>query len=278
MPHQKKVRTIFPFTVIIKYFLLTNHRHYLVKCQSVPCRSLADYVDPKYQNNLDVFLQGGDVTGDLSVLFDVPRMPIPAGGNNAVKLCMEDIPIPTSIGGTTCDGWNKCWLIIGRRSGTDLNTDDTKYCENSDDSYRGTSPCYDCTCSGSDFGSGSVDNSQTLINGCGLSAQNIWGKSCPDVYNGRLVYPYTGTSPESYSNHSSIQINICNGKDDCQICNGGGYQPQFRVGLQWSNSAEQCYNDQPFTTSGVSSIGSRAYASSITSSLLGMILFFLQLL
>jgi hypothetical protein len=54
---------------------------------------------------------------------------------------------------------------------------------------------------------------------------------------------------DDYSNSSTIQVNICGGiEDDCNICQDGGYQPGFRVGLQWSNRMDQCFDKNPFTS------------------------------
>eukprot|EP00562_Extubocellulus_spinifer_P002529 CAMPEP_0178482032 /NCGR_PEP_ID=MMETSP0696-20121128/6519_1 /TAXON_ID=265572 /ORGANISM="Extubocellulus spinifer, Strain CCMP396" /LENGTH=256 /DNA_ID=CAMNT_0020109525 /DNA_START=169 /DNA_END=936 /DNA_ORIENTATION=- len=211
----------------------------------VPCAPLIDYVEPMYQNNLDIFLGGGEISDDVPVFFDIPRMEIPAISPQ-IKLCIEDLPIPTSVGESECNDWNKCWLVIGRHTGPNAKSEDTKNCASSDD-YRGTSPCYACTCSGSYFGSGSVPSDEPLISGCGLSSQQAWGVSCPDVNNGRM------TSMNTYSNFSTVQINICDGSGDvCEICQGGGYQPQFRVGLQWISESEQCFDEPPFTNNGYS--------------------------
>lgn len=216
---------------------------------TVSCTTLIDHVDPESQKNLDVFLGGGHITSDVPVYFQIPRWPVLAG--EQVKFCIEDIPIPISVGDSACDDWNKCWLIIGSKAGTKPDPDDVKYCENSNDSYRGTTPCYECTCKGSYFGSGFVESNRTLTSGCGLSAQEKWGVSCPDVHNGRMVLPHTG-DVGSYSNFSTAQINICSGvADDCSVCNHGGYHPQFQVGLQWASNVNQCFYEPPFTSAGI---------------------------
>ena len=214
----------------------------------VPCAPLADYVDPKYQENFDIFMAGGDVPPDLPVFLTVPRTEI-SRPNPRVKLCIEDLPIPTSIGDVPCDEWQKCWLMIGRHTGSNLNLEDVQYCKSSN-AYRGTAPCYACTCSGSDFGTGSVPPDRGLTDGCGLSSQKYWGTSCPDVMNRRSSYNAT-VGAQMYSNYSTVQIKICGGiADDCDICRGGGYQPEFRVGLQWSNRMEQCFENNPFASGG----------------------------
>ena len=213
----------------------------------VPCAPLADYVDPNYRDNFEMFMAGGDVPSDVPVMFTVPRAAI-SPPNPQVKLCIEDLPIPASVGGVSCEApdCQNCWLIIGRHTGSNLNPDDVQYCKSSD-SYRGTAPCYQCTCSGSDFGTGSVPPDRTLTDACGLNSQNNWGTTCPDVMNGRYNVTIGG-----YSNSSTIQINICGGiEDDCSICQGGGYQPSFRVGLQWSNRMDQCFANNPFTSDGL---------------------------
>lgn len=232
---------------------LTITAHFLLLASSqsepspVPCIPLSAFIEPGSQDNLDIFIGGGEVPGDVPVFFDIPRTEISASSPQ-VKLCIEDVPIPTSVGGRECDGVDTCWLVIGRHTGANPTSEDVRYCKSSDP-YRGTTPCYACTCSGATFGSGSVPDDRTLSYGCGLSAQNSWGTSCPDVYNGRLnlTHPYDGTNP-SYSNYSTVQINICGGiEDNCNVCRGGGYQPGFRVGLQWANNAEQCFADSPFS-------------------------------
>mmetsp|Transcript_16781 Transcript_16781/g.48196 ORF Transcript_16781/g.48196 Transcript_16781/m.48196 type:complete len:267 (+) Transcript_16781:59-859(+) len=210
----------------------------------VPCAPLADYVDPKYQENLEIFMLGGDVSPDLPVFFKVPRTEI-SRPNPQVKLCIQDLPIPTSVGEVPCDDWNRCWLNIGRHTGSNLNPDDVQYCKSSD-AYRGTAPCYACTCSGSNFGMGSAPPDRSLTDGCGLSSQKFWGTGCDDVMNARY-----NADASDYSNYSTVQINICGGiEDNCNICRGGGFQPGFRVGLQWSNRMEQCFENYPFASSG----------------------------
>ena len=174
---------------------------------------------------------------DLPVFLTVPRTEI-SRPNPRVKLCIEDLPIPTSIGDVPCDEWQKCWLMIGRHAGSNLNPEDIQYCK-SRNAYRGTAPCYACTCSGSDFGTGSVSPDRGLTGGCGLSSQKNWGTSCPDVMNRRYSYNATAGA-QMYSNFA----------DDCDICRGGGYQPEFRVGLQWSNRMEQCFENNPFASGG----------------------------
>ena len=236
----------------------------------VPCAPLADYVDPRYQDNFGVFMAGGDIESDVPVMLTIPTTQI-SPPNPQVKLCIEDLPIPTSVGDVPCDEWNKCWLIIGRHTGSKLNPDDVQYCKSSD-SYRGTAPCYQCTCSGSDFGTGSVPPDRTLTDACGLSSQNDWGTVCPDVMNGRY-----NTAIGAYSNSSTIQINICGGiEDDCNICQGGGFQPSFRVGLQWSNQMDQCFANNPFTSDGLAVNSHNALAFMISVSAAFASLFFLD--
>jgi len=208
----------------------------------VPCFQLSDYVDPAYQDNLKIFMGGGDISSDAPVMFTVPRTEISLP-DAQVKLCIENLEIPSSVGEVPCDSWQKCWLIIGRHTGSDPNPDDVQYCKSSN-SYRGTAPCYKCTCSGADVGTGSIPADRTLAGACGLNSQNSWGTQCPDVMNGRY-----NAATDEYSNSSTIQVNICGGiEDDCNICQDGGYQPGFRVGLQWSNRMDQCFDKNPFTS------------------------------
>eukprot|EP00584_Thalassiosira_punctigera_P007942 CAMPEP_0172537028 /NCGR_PEP_ID=MMETSP1067-20121228/8726_1 /TAXON_ID=265564 ORGANISM="Thalassiosira punctigera, Strain Tpunct2005C2" /NCGR_SAMPLE_ID=MMETSP1067 /ASSEMBLY_ACC=CAM_ASM_000444 /LENGTH=283 /DNA_ID=CAMNT_0013322251 /DNA_START=93 /DNA_END=943 /DNA_ORIENTATION=- len=226
---------------------------------STPCTPLKNYVDPQSETNLDTFQDGGDIDSDVVVYFNIPGMQI-SSGYPQVKLCIEDLPIPSSVGGTQCDGgdalgWNNCWLIIATHTGSNLSPEDTQNCQ-SEDEYRGTAPCYECTCMGSYFGGGSVPDgsyvSDTLKDSCGLSSQHHWGVSCPDVMNGRRIPPFDGVN---LSNYSTVQINICDeATDGCSICQGG-YQPAFEVGLQWVNDVGQCHGEPkkgaPFTSAAV---------------------------
>jgi len=212
---------------------------------SVPCTPLTSYLAPDSEDELERFLGGGDVPNDVPVFFDIPRMEI-SFASPQIKFCIGDIPIPKSVGGTACNEWNKCWLVIGTHTEKNLNPDDIEYCESSD-KYRGTAPCYECVCSGAELSTGSVADNVTVTDACGLSSQDRWGAVCPDVQNGRMVFPYDGSYPDSYSNYTTVQINICGGISDlCSICRSGGHHPQFQVGLQWTKVAEQCFEEPPF--------------------------------
>ena len=102
---------------------------------------------------------------------------------------------------------------------------------------------------GSEFGSGSVDNDVTLSDRCvnRKPIYDTWGASCPAVetVNGRYD-----------NNYSTVQVNLCPEfkgtfvDDNCDVCSRGGQHPQVKIGLQWINKAEQCYNDPPFTSAG----------------------------
>ena len=97
---------------------------------------------------------------------------------------------------------------------------------------------------GSEFGSGSVDNDVTLSDRCvnRKPIYDTWGASCPAVetVNGRYD-----------NNYSTVQVNLCPEFHDnwrnCDVCSRGGQHPQVKIGLQWINKAEQCYNDPPFS-------------------------------
>ena len=258
-------------TLVLTSFCLIAHCPVPVPAQaddapaSVPCAPLADYVDPKYQESFDIFMAGGDVPPNLPVFLTVPRI-----SRFPTKLCIEDLPIPTSIGDVPCDDWQKCWLIMGTHTGSNLSPNDVRYCKSSNP-YRGTAPCYACTCTGSDFGTGSVPPDRILSGGCGLSSQNSWGTSCPDVGNGRRYYNVT-TGAEEYSNYSTVQINICGGNADyCDICRGGGYLPEFRVGLQWSNRMEQCFENNPFASGGSVAMLRHALALSVIAAIVSLL-------
>lgn len=220
--------------------------------ETIPCIPLKNNVDPKFETNLDVFQSGGDIDSDIVVYFNIPRVQI-SPPYPQVQLCIEDLPIPSSVGGRQCDGgdalgWNNCWLVVATHVGSNLNPEDTQHCQ-SEDEYRGASPCYACLCDGSYFGAGYVPDgsyvSDTLVDGCGPSSAHHWGVSCPDVQNGRQVLPFDGGM--NLSNHSTVQINICpETSDDCSVCQGGGYHPAFEVGLQWVNDVAQCRGDPKY--------------------------------
>ena len=217
----------------------------------VPCTPLSNYIEPNSQDNLDIFLGGGAVADNVPVFFSIPRMQISAT-NPQVKLCIEDLTIPTSVGESVCDGFNKCWLIVGQHVGENLNHEDTQHCKSSDP-VTGTAKCYGCLCGGTAFSNSSASPYLgSLIDSCGPSYEKKWGISCPDVNNGRGIPPYDGTA-SSYSNTSIVQINLCpDSFNSCSVCRGGGYHPQFRVGLQWLSTSEQCFIEPSFTSGGIS--------------------------
>jgi hypothetical protein len=69
-----------------------------------------------------------------------------------------------------------------------------------------------------------------------------------------------------------VQITICGGiVDGCDICRGGGYQPEFRVGLQWSNRMEQCFENNPFASSGSVTMLRHALASSAIAAIVSLL-------
>eukprot|EP00567_Pseudictyota_dubia_P014012 CAMPEP_0197434320 /NCGR_PEP_ID=MMETSP1175-20131217/2071_1 /TAXON_ID=1003142 /ORGANISM="Triceratium dubium, Strain CCMP147" /LENGTH=255 /DNA_ID=CAMNT_0042962997 /DNA_START=210 /DNA_END=977 /DNA_ORIENTATION=- len=206
----------------------------------VSCDSLVNYVNAGSQENLETFLGGGDIPADVPVFLTIPRTEIDAP-NSQYKLCLEDILIPTSVGGNECNETSQCWLAIGIHTGNNLDPEDIQYCKSSDP-YTGAGPCFNCVCQGSDMGAGSVPPNRTLSDGCGVSAQDDWGVSCTDAMNGRM----NDASKMTLSNYSTVQVNICpETGDDCGVCEGGGYQAQFLVGLTWINNVEQCFKAFP---------------------------------
>ena len=69
----------------------------------VPCASLIDYLEPHSRRNLDIFLGGGAIPDDGPIFFDIPTssLQLPAFPiSPQVKLCIENITIPTSVGGS----------------------------------------------------------------------------------------------------------------------------------------------------------------------------------
>ena len=66
---------------------------------SVPCVPLIDYIEPDSQRNLEIFLGGGEIPDDVPIFFDIPSLQISAISPQ-VKLCIENITMPTSVGGS----------------------------------------------------------------------------------------------------------------------------------------------------------------------------------
>ena len=67
----------------------------------VPCVPLIDYIEPHSRRNLDIFLGGGAIPDDGPIFFDIPSLQLPAFPiSPQVKLCIENITIPTSVGGS----------------------------------------------------------------------------------------------------------------------------------------------------------------------------------
>ena len=70
---------------------------------AVPCAPLIDYIEPDSRRNLDIFLGGGAIPDDGPIFFDIPSLQLllPAFPiSPQVKLCIENITIPTSVGGS----------------------------------------------------------------------------------------------------------------------------------------------------------------------------------
>ena len=68
---------------------------------SVPCAPLIDYLEPDSRRNLDIYLAGGVIPDDGPIFFDIPSLQLPAFPiSPQVKLCIENITMPTSVGGS----------------------------------------------------------------------------------------------------------------------------------------------------------------------------------
>merc|ERR1712194_66305 len=218
----------------------------------------------------------GDIDSVRVVYFNIPRMQMSPPYLRA-KLCIEDLPIPSSVGGRQCDGgeaqgWNNCWLIVATREGSNVNPDDTQHCE-SEDKNSGTGSCYKCLCKGSYFGAGSVPGgsqvSDTLVDSCGPRSPERWGASCDDVQNARRI---PASDRVNLSNHSTVQINICpEASDGCSVCQGSGYHPAFEVGLSgrmmWSSVRASLSTELPLAL-GMYKMGYRLARSPSSGSLL----------
>jgi len=213
------------------------------------CVDLSSFVSSDTDRaNLDNFVAGGDIVQDSPVFFDIPRWDM--SSSLPQILCLENIPIPHSVRGVFCLGsanaddtasaeyWGNCWLAVGTHAAAD---DKTEACSDQGESGD-LGSCFDCVCTGTDFGTGQPN--RTVINSCGIGHGDKWSVSCPDVQNGRGFKSIGGPS-----NVSSVQISICpessNNCDD--VCNIGGSQAPFRVGLQWvTDVTEQCFRS-PFS-------------------------------
>ena len=67
----------------------------------VPCAPLIDYIEPHSRRNLDIYLAGGVIPDDGPIFFDIPSLQLPAFPiSPQVKLCIENITMPTSVGGS----------------------------------------------------------------------------------------------------------------------------------------------------------------------------------
>ena len=201
------------------------------------------------RDQLDTFLAGGDIVDTSPVFIDVPRLDIQSF--RTTVLCLQDIPIPTSINGVNCLGntdpsgpptkfWNNCYLSVGRKP---LPDNSMGFCEDN------IPQCYDCTCSGTHFGSGQPN--RTVVNSCG-NAINDYAVSCPDVQNGRGFNATGGPSEFAAVHISACPVFSSRGN----VCRGGSQAP-FRVALQWVIDFETQCSDRPFNS------GSQAIQSAV---------------
>jgi hypothetical protein len=177
----------------------------------------------------ETFAAGGDIVDTTPLFINVPRMSIVEGNVETNTLCLEDIPIPNSIKGVKCinnddptnssnpaDFWNNCFLAMGIHAEDD---DQTEQCAGNNGDIG---PCYNCVCSGSEFGTGQPN--RTVVSGCGISYEDNWAIGCDDVQNGR-GYDFIGGS----SNYFSFQVSVCPvSSNNCGLCRGGSQAP-FKV-------------------------------------------------
>ena len=202
--------------------------------QSEPfvCSDLTPFVaSDEDRANLEIFLAGGDILSYNPVFFDIPRWEM--SSSRSQILCLEDVPIPRSIRGVSClggtsteaattpaDYWGNCWLAVGKLAVAD---DETGRCSSFGEPGDLAS-CYDCACTGTEFGTGQPNRSH--IDSCGMSNDDHWAVSCPDVQNGRGFNETGGPS-----NSSSIQVTICpEFSNNCNdVCRIGGSQAPFKV-------------------------------------------------
>lgn len=220
--------------------------------QSVECTSLANYLNADSRDEFKIFMGGGVVPAHAPVFFDIPRMSILDTPGMQVKLCLEDIPIPESVGANNCSEWNSCWLVVGKQAGADLDPEDVKSCESRYEKSQTTS-CYQCVCSGYEFSYGrSEQGNSTLDYACGIDHKpGSWSAVCPNVPNTQFPFADNHSYSETQPSHAMVQINVCGQiageySYSCQTCTDG-YHPQFQVGLQWITTSEQCFDDLPFS-------------------------------
>ena len=69
---------------------------------------LSNYIEPKLQNNLDIFLGGSAIFDHVPILFSIPCMHISAV-NPQVKICTKNLTIPMSVGWRLEQVMVDCW-------------------------------------------------------------------------------------------------------------------------------------------------------------------------
>jgi len=187
-------------------------------------------------SDLAILTGGGAVSNNVPVFFDIPSQVV-AG---EVKYCLENVTIPTKVGGNDCTEAQNCWMSVGLHAVTDYTTDPavTEVCQSSSSDSAG---CFDCACRGMSMSTGVEPN--TLATYCGLHTDTDWGVTCGDTTNGRLSW---GEQEQMASLFSTVHVSICSeANSDCGLCQGG-IHPSFRIGVQWiSDLQEQCF-DHPF--------------------------------
>jgi len=187
--------------------LLQQQSHFFASAQqqedAANCIDISSFAEKP--EDLATFIKGGNQT-NLEVFFDIPRMETP------YTLCLEDVLIPDTVGDTECVNVDDCYIVIGRRT---IKDSETNTCASSD---RGIASCYGCSCDGFSFGFGSTN--QTLVSGCGNSRPG-WATSCPDFTNGRGA-----------SDVMTVQINACPPRSTyCNECALGATQAPLRVSV-----------------------------------------------
>ena len=206
----------------MKTKILSKAFFLLLSVALVPYSNACVDLEPYATNPGDLsILKGGDqVPDDAPVFFHVPAQFI----SEEIVYCLENVTIPTFVGGNNCKDSQKCWLAVGIHAAESNIPSATESCVNSDGD---TSGCYDCICQGSSMRTGLVEDTGPNFDGCGLSTDTRWGVTCGDVTNER--YDWVGNERVA-SNFSHVQVPICeeNRKSYCNFCQGG-FHPAFQV-------------------------------------------------
>jgi hypothetical protein len=186
-------------------------------------------------SDLAILTGGGVMSNNVPVFFDIPSQVV-AG---EVKYCLENVTIPTHVGGNDCTEAQNCWMSVGLHASNDYSDPSaTEVCQNASGDSVG---CYDCACRGMSMSTGVEPN--TLAAYCGLHTDTDWGVTCGDTTNGSFSW---GEEEQMTSLFSTVHVSICSeSNSDCGLCRGG-IHPSFRIGVQWiSDLQEQCF-DHPF--------------------------------